>query len=734
MTVSIDGNGNPGPCSDGSRGYNGIGYSVTLHNNVIDNWVSLNWPVSEPKPAPNSQKVTWDVPWGTTGKTITILMECLSINRASVYYTYTYQEQEVSAPASQSPITGIDSEKQPLNVKLVVYPEKTTDVDVIEIEADVSGDYKTPLNYVWYKDNVKLEGETGYKIRLESGVLPGEYLIKVQVTDDEGRTGEAWTTLNVVKGDTGIRGDVLEANLFDPIPNAIVSATSLKSGDTKTVKVSPDGKYSIHLMPGNYKVSASAPGYLTESGTFGDDVKVLSPHDEPYCIDCYTTFNFRLVMEPTNGGKAEISTNSFEFAGWGAYRFADISGKRYFAAYLEEPTQKMLDAGESIPFLWQKSDNRDLQKNRQLSEVLMDDNNERTLTSGEPLKLEEGYELAIKSIDIDGRKVYLELSKDDAVVDSKVISPSKEGATTADRTYCYKSNVGRTEKIVQIAVYFETAFRGSEQNKAIIGGLFQISDSPMDSAAPQTGAGSISGPSTATDLINKGYALDSQGKYDEAIQAYDEAIEIDPQYVGAWINKGSALYSQGKYDEAVQAFDEAIEINPQFAEVWYNKGSALHAQGKYDDAIKAFDETIRLNPDYAEAWYRKGTVLHLQEKYDEAIQANDEAIRLNPDYAEAWNNKGDALIVQSKYDEAIKAYDEAIRLNHDYAEAWNSKGTILYLQDKYDEAIKAYDEAIRLDPNHAFAWNYKGNALKALGRDTEANAAFAKAKELGYKG
>lgn len=207
-----------------------------------------------------------------------------------------------TATRTQIPTTGIDSEKQPLNVKLAV-SEKTTDVDVIEIEAEVSGDYESPLSYAWYKDNIELEGETGYKIRLESGVLPGEYLIKVQVTDDEGRTGEAWTTLNIVEGDTGIRGDVLEANLFDPIPNAIVSATSLKSGDTKTVKVSPDGKYSIHLMPGNYMVSASAPGYLTESGTSGDDVKVLSPHDEPYCIDCYTTFNFRLVMEPANGGK-----------------------------------------------------------------------------------------------------------------------------------------------------------------------------------------------------------------------------------------------------------------------------------------------------------------------------------------------------------------------------------------------------------------------------------------------
>jgi CRISPR-associated protein Cas1 len=61
-------------------------------------------------------------------------------------------------------------------------------------------------------------------------------------------------------------------------------------------------------------------------------------------------------------------------------------------------------------------------------------------------------------------------------------------------------------------------------------------------------------------------------------------------------------------------------------------------------------------------------------------------------------------------------------------------GRIIYDQGKYDEAIKCYDEAIRLDPNLAMAWNYKGWALKALGKTTEADAAFAKAKELGYIG
>ena len=47
-----------------------------------------------------------------------------------------------------------------------------------------------------------------------------------------------------------------------------------------------------------------------------------------------------------------------------------------------------------------------------------------------------------------------------------------------------------------------------------------------------------------------------------------------------------------------------------------------------------------------------------------------------------------------------------------------------------DEAIPAYDEAIRLDPNISEAWHNKGLALEALGRTAEADAAFARAKEL----
>ena len=63
---------------------------------------------------------------------------------------------------------------------------------------------------------------------------------------------------------------------------------------------------------------------------------------------------------------------------------------------------------------------------------------------------------------------------------------------------------------------------------------------------------------------------------------------------------------------------------------------------------------------------------------------------------------------------------------------WCTKGLALGKQGKSDESIKAYDEAIRLNPKLAAAWNGKGCALQSIGRFADADAALAKAKELGY--
>jgi tetratricopeptide (TPR) repeat protein len=113
------------------------------------------------------------------------------------------------------------------------------------------------------------------------------------------------------------------------------------------------------------------------------------------------------------------------------------------------------------------------------------------------------------------------------------------------------------------------------------------------------------GQTNETDLINKGMDFYNQDKFEEAIQAYDKVIEINPRNAEAYNNKGTALGVLGKYSEALQAFEKAKTINSSYAEAWYNMGVIFDLQGKYYPAIQAYNEATRINPEYQKAWIAK---------------------------------------------------------------------------------------------------------------------------------
>ena len=111
----------------------------------------------------------------------------------------------------------------------------------------------------------------------------------------------------------------------------------------------------------------------------------------------------------------------------------------------------------------------------------------------------------------------------------------------------------------------------------------------------------------------------------------------------SWADTGDDLYRIGRYNEAIEAFDKAIEINPKDSDAWNGKGSVLFKLNKFDEAIKAYDKAIEINPQNLMAWNNKGNTLNRLNKYDEAIKAFDNAIKIDPPRSEAWNNKGYAL-------------------------------------------------------------------------------------------
>jgi S-layer protein (TIGR01567 family) len=198
-----------------------------------------------------------------------------------------------------------------------------------------------------------------------------------------------------------------------------------------------------------------------------DEMGNMHPGGPFFSGDKHIVINIRdkYAKTPLNGsssamGPAKVA--DFAFSDWGRYYIIEYFDGIYFAGYANGYLKDNSGFG--------------ILRSNQRSKVLIDNRKEQTVTSFEPLVLAQGYQLIIRSIDIDGNKVYLELSKDGQVVDSKVIAPSWVAAIMSDKTYYYKKNLGDTQDIVIIAVHFKNAFRGADQNLATIDGVFQISE------------------------------------------------------------------------------------------------------------------------------------------------------------------------------------------------------------------------------------------------------------------
>jgi tetratricopeptide (TPR) repeat protein len=205
-------------------------------------------------------------------------------------------------------------------------------------------------------------------------------------------------------------------------------------------------------------------------------------------------------------------------------------------------------------------------------------------------------------------------------VDSKEVRGELRTALDKNKTIVpilYQScEIPRQLRLIQ---YIDFVSRNSDDRKAIEQALRALGKAKGAPAAPV--AQREPKQEKASDWYNKGDALYGQGKLDEAIVAYNRAIEINPKDANAWLKKGEVLAGWGKFDESMQPLNKAIEIDPKNVRAWSNKGYSLRHLGKYDEAIQAYNKVIEINPNNANAWIGKGEALKSLGKTKEANAA-----------------------------------------------------------------------------------------------------------------
>ncbi|MEG4225289.1 tetratricopeptide repeat-containing serine protease family protein [Microcoleus sp. N9_B2] len=220
----------------------------------------------------------------------------------------------------------------------------------------------------------------------------------------------------------------------------------------------------------------------------------------------------------------------------------------------------------------------------------------------------------------------------------------------------------------------------------------------------------------ADDFYIQGREKLNKGDYQSAIQDFNQAIQLNPNYDDAYLSRGVTRRNLGDNQGASADYDQALRIAPNFAEVYVNRGVTRSELGDKQGAIADYNQALQINPNLAYAYYNRGTARYELGDNQGAIADYNEALRINPNYAEAYNNRGRPRNDLGDYQSAIADYNEALRINPNLAYAYGNRGIARDNLGEKQGAIQDYQKAADLFQRQGDRDNYQKvlNLLRRL--------------------
>jgi tetratricopeptide (TPR) repeat protein len=197
-------------------------------------------------------------------------------------------------------------------------------------------------------------------------------------------------------------------------------------------------------------------------------------------------------------------------------------------------------------------------------------------------------------------------------------------------------------------------------------------------------------------------------KYDEAIRTCQRILRYIPKNDKVRAETLGILgtaYVMGKsFDQAYQAFDQAVQIDPDEPYLWYNYGLVCLYTNRSGKSLRALERGLSLAKD-------KKIGADIQEKLEMVQKVVDSETKMRgPDFTldqlveqQDLFQLGIGLASQEKWTEAENVYRAVIAMGDCLPQPWSNLGIVLVMQKRWDEAEAAYCRALEIEPAYEMA-------------------------------
>lgn len=236
------------------------------------------------------------------------------------------------------------------------------------------------------------------------------------------------------------------------------------------------------------------------------------------------------------------------------------------------------------------------------------------------------------------------------------------------------------------------------------------------------------------------------GEFENAIEAYEQAISLDATNVNFYMDLIELLTFTNQAEDALSRAEQAKVLASGNPQVWVSvaaahlangerldeTGDAVGAQLQYEQAVNAARQATELNPNLAEAYaYMARALVRLgPERYDEAVENAALGVELSPESATVRQAMANVFEMRGRYDEAIEEYLIALDSNPNLVDLRIDLAYLYFFTERRQQAILTLQDVVELDPENADAYDGLGYFYFILGQYPQAEENAFQAVQL----
>ncbi len=154
-----------------------------------------------------------------------------------------------------------------------------------------------------------------------------------------------------------------------------------------------------------------------------------------------------------------------------------------------------------------------------------------------------------------------------------------------------------------------------------------------------------------------------------------------------WFILGYVELADENADEAIDTFDFAIDLNPDFEAAYKFRASAYKMLGDYQQALRDATKAIELDENYLDAWYERASIHHNMKAFDKALEDTNKALGIEPEASYIRLLKARIMYDSGDYKNSISEFDTIIAEEPKNVDAIGARGLAYFFSDKPEEAL-----------------------------------------------